>query len=1020
MRPALEKPVNAATDNLVFQQFDVDQYTGQPLPGMPGSTVGPVPIIRIYGVNEQGNSLTVHVHGFSPYFYVKAPQGFTRMDCGNFRTSLNNALAVQGNNACSVYVLAVDIEDKQSMMNYQFNKLEPFLRITLALPNLVAKAKKILEDGLGQWGSFYPTFETNVLYVLRFMVDCNLSGGNWLEIPKSKYKVRGEGGLPITSHAQIEVDVAYNSIVSYEPTGEWSKLAPLRIMSFDIECAGRKGFFPDATLDPVIQIASMVTCQGDKKPIIKNILTLKSCAPIAGAQVMSFETEKELLLAWKQLVQLSDPDIITGYNIINFDIPYLLDRAEALKVNGFPFLGRLRNMRTTMKTSTFQSKAFGKSESKDIAIDGRVQFDVLKAVQRDYKLRSYTLNAVSAHFLGEQKEDVHHSIITDLQMGNADTRRRLAVYCLKDAYLPQRLGDKLMLWVNYIEMARVTGVPIGWLLTRGQQIKVVSMLYRKCRKHNLVLPNLRKQFNEDGGYEGATVLDPIRGYYDQPVATLDFASLYPSIMQAHNLCYTTLLRKQDIQKCDPSTYTRTTKGDYFIKESTRKGILPEILDELLSARKKAKKDMKNVEFGSVEYAVLDGRQLALKISANSVYGFTGATVGSLPCLEIASSVTGFGRQMIDQTKKIVEEHYCKANGFEHDSLVVYGDTDSVMIKFGVDDVATSMKMGHEAAEMVTKTFLTPIKLEFEKVFFPYLLINKKRYAGLLWEEPDKYKKMDMKGIESVRRDNCPLVKTVMDTCLEKILIDRDVKGAAEFAKSLIADLLQGKMDLSMLVITKAVTKGSEEYAAKQGHIELMNRMRKRDAGSAPTMGDRVPYVMIKGAKGAKGWEKTEDPIWVLDHNIPIDTQYYLDHQLTLPLTRLFEPILDNPQSLFKGDHTRKIFIPTPTTGGIMAFAKKVATCMGCKAPLKDKNLKGSLCVHCKPKEVQLFWEAQQKVNDYQETYSRAWTQCQSCQGSVHTDVLCSSRDCPIFYLRKKVQKDLEDAQTKLEKFDLDW
>jgi len=468
--------VDSTKDSLIFQQFDVDQYTGQPIAGMPGSTVGPVPILRIYGTDEEGHSLTVHVHGFSPYFYVKAPQGFTRMDCGNFRTSLNNALAVQGNNACTVYVLAVDIEDKQSMMNYQFNKLEPFLKITLALPNLVGKAKKILEDGLGQWGGFYPTYETNILFVLRFMVDCGLKGGSWLEIKPNKYRVRTGAGLPVTSSGQIEVDVAYTSLIAHDPTTEgWGKIAPLRIMSFDIECAGRKGFFPDATIDPVIQIASMVTRQGDKTPIIKNILTLKSCNPIAGAQVMSFETEKELLLAWKQLVQLSDPDILTGYNIINFDLPYLLNRAEALKVSAFPFLGRLRNMRTTMKASTFQSKAFGKSESKDITIEGRVQFDVLKAVQRDYKLRSYTLNAVSAHFLGEQKEDVHHSIITDLQMGNADTRRRLAVYCLKDAYLPQRLGDKLMLWVNYIEMARVTGVPIAWLLTRGQQVEVVRL-----------------------------------------------------------------------------------------------------------------------------------------------------------------------------------------------------------------------------------------------------------------------------------------------------------------------------------------------------------------------------------------------------------------------------------------------------------------------------------------------------------------------------------------------------------------
>eukprot|EP00658_Telonema_sp_P-2_P059811 TRINITY_DN48917_c0_g1_i1.p1 TRINITY_DN48917_c0_g1~~TRINITY_DN48917_c0_g1_i1.p1 ORF type:complete len:808 (-),score=162.02 TRINITY_DN48917_c0_g1_i1:121-2544(-) len=807
--------------------------------------------------------------------------------------------------------------------------------------------------------------------------------------------------------------------MSHAPEGEWSKQAPLRILSFDIECAGRKGFFPEASKDSVIQIASMITLMGDSKPIVRNVMTLNSCAPIAGAHVQSFDTEKELLLCWKNLVCATDPDVVIGYNSQNFDLPYLLDRAEALKVNGFPYLGRLKGVRTTMKSSTFQSKAYGKKENKEINIDGRVQFDVLQCLQREYKLRSYTLNSVSAHFLGEQKEDVHHSIITDLQLGNCETRRRLAVYCLKDAYLPQRLMDKLMLLVNYIEMARVTGVPLGWLLARGQQIKVVSQLLRKCRQHNLLMPNQKKSFNpEEEGYEGATVLDPIRGYYDDPIATLDFASLYPSIMQAHNLCYSTLVRNQDVKQLKESQYAKTPHGGYFVKASTRKGILPEILEELLSARKRAKKDMKSAEYGSLEYNVLDGRQLALKISANSVYGFTGAVVGSLPCVEIASSVTSYGRQMIDQTKNMVETKYCKANGYDHDALVIYGDTDSVMVKFGTADVKQAMQLGEEAAAYVTESFLKPVKLEFEKVFWPYLLINKKRYAGLYWTNPDKYDKMDCKGIESVRRDNCPLVKTVMDTCLKKILMDRDVKGAVEYTKGVISDLLQNKMDLSMLVITKAVSKGVEEYANKQAHIELMNRMRERDAGSAPTMGDRVPYVMIQAAKGAKGYEKAEDPIWVLDHNIPLDAQWYLEHQIAQPLMRLFEPIMENPQTLLTGDHTRKIYKATPTSGGIMKFAKKTLTCIGCRAPIS--NAEKSLCKHCKPKQVQLLIEQQHKVQEHQELYSRTWTQCQTCQGSMHLDVLCTSRDCPIFYLRKKCQKDLYEATTKLARFDLDW
>jgi DNA polymerase delta subunit 1 len=170
--------------------------------------------------------------------------------------------------------------------------------------------------------------------------------------------------------------------------------------------------------------------------------------------------------------------------------------------------------------------------------------------------------------------------------------------------------------------------------------------------------------------------------------------------------------------------------------------------------------------------VLDGRQSALKISANSVYGFTGAQVGKLPCLEISQSVTAFGREMIEKTKALVESEFTINKGFEHDAKVIYGDTDSVMIKFGVKTLEEAMKLGRLAATTVSASFPSPIKLEFEKCYYPYLLINKKRYAGLYFTRPDKHDKMDCKGIETVRRDNCELVASLISTCLEKLLIER--------------------------------------------------------------------------------------------------------------------------------------------------------------------------------------------------------------------------------------------------------
>ncbi|RYE83270.1 MAG: hypothetical protein EOO65_04230, partial [Methanosarcinales archaeon] len=520
---------------------------------------------------------------------------------------------------------------------------------------------------------------------------------------------------------------------------------------------------------------------------------------------------------------------------------------------------------------------------------------------------------------------------------------------------------------------------------------------------------------EDETYEGATVIPPVKGYYDEPIATLDFASLYPSIMMAHNLCYSTLLANDDARRMSADAYEKTPDEEiYFVRANVQKGVLPQILEELLAARKRAKNDMAKATDPFV-IAVQNGRQLALKISANSVYGFTGATVGQLPCLAISSTVTAYGRTMIAQTKEAVEARYTIANGYPANAQVVYGDTDSVMVKFGVPDVPTAMKLGAEAAKEVTKLFPPPVKLEFEKVraplaplgtqrlrtcepcmrshvrvpcvlqvYFPYLLMNKKRYAGLYWSKPEKWDKMDTKGIETVRRDNCALVRQVVDTVLRLILMERSVPAAITYVKQTISDLLQDKLDISMLVITKALGKSasSEEYAAKQAHVELAERMRKRDPGSAPAVGDRVPYVIIEAAKGAPAYEKSEDPIYVLENNIPIDTTYYLEHQLSGPLTRIFEAILDNPASLFTGEHTRTVIVryascartrsmfcndclrwgtcsfffvyatvhfiarasilvvvqkKAPTKGGMMAFAVRKMRCLSCKAPVEDNQ-----------------------------------------------------------------------------------
>uniref|UniRef100_A0A0C9RL22 DNA polymerase delta catalytic subunit n=1 Tax=Fopius arisanus TaxID=64838 RepID=A0A0C9RL22_9HYME len=586
---------NPAKDTLSFQQIEVDHYTGKAMVGMPGSKAGPVPIMRMFGVTMEGNSVCCHVHGFCPYLFVSAPPNFTNNHCKPFKEALDNAIKKDmRSNPENIIdtVLAVEIVYKQNMYGYSGEEKIPFLKITVALPRLVAACKRLLEKEViySAFHHDYRAFESNIDIDIRFMVDTSVVGCSWIELPSGTWKIRGKfnHNMPVTSRCQLEVDVAWDAFVSHPPEGEWSKVAPFRILSFDIECAGRKGIFPEPNHDPVIQIASMVIRQGDHEPFLRNIFTLDTCAPILGCQVLSFGTEKLMLEKWGDFVRQLDPDIFTGYNINNFDFPYLINRAQHLAVKNFSFLGRIKDIKSVIKDQMLQSKQMGRRENKYVNFEGRVPFDLLLVLVRDYKLRSYSLNAVSYHFLQEQKEDVHHSIISDLQAGDSQTRRRLAVYCLKDAYLPLRLLDKLMCIIIYMEMARVTGVTLASLLTRGQQIKVVSQLLRHARERDYLMPVHQGQSSEEQ-YDGGTVLEPKRGFYNDPIATLDFSSLYPSIIMAHNICYTTLLTIQTKNKYNLSDemVTKTPSNSLFAKETVRKGILPEILENLLSARKKS-------------------------------------------------------------------------------------------------------------------------------------------------------------------------------------------------------------------------------------------------------------------------------------------------------------------------------------------------------------------------------------------------------------------------------------------------
>jgi DNA polymerase delta subunit 1 len=503
-----------------------------------------------------------------------------------------------------------------------------------------------------------------------------------------------------------------------------------------------------------------------------------------------------------------------------------------------------------------------------------------------------------------------------------------------------------------IEMAKATWVPANFLVERGQQIKVFSQLTKKARELGFMVPTIRWGTIPEEPYEGATVLEAQKGAYYTPITALDFEALYPSIMMADNLCYSSYVRDDKKYGAIPGiTYETFNVGDRIYKFAQGvPSLLPEILRELKTFRKQAKKDMAAATGFAKE--VYNGKQLAYKISMNSVYGFTGAGKGILPCVPIASTTTCRGREMIEQTKAYVEKNF-------PGSKVRYGDTDSVMVEFDVGNrkdeeaVAYSWEVGERAAEECSALFKKPNNLELEKVYWPYFLYSKKRYAAKLWTKGKDDKMhmdyIDVKGLQVVRRDNTPHLRECCKELLDVVLTSSNPGPPMELAKERAIELLSGDVPDHKLVLSQGL---SDSYKVNgvsvsitayddkagrflsedinQSHVQVFNKMRHRKPGSEPQSGDRVPYLITKTQNPkAKAFEKSEDPKYVEENNIAIDYHYYFLNKFLKPICDLLDPLYENVKEEIFGEIINKHKPPKPKREPALSTMKKadlVAEC----------------------------------------------------------------------------------------------
>ena len=501
---------------------------------------------------------------------------------------------------------------------------------------------------------------------------------------------------------------------------------------------------------------------------------------------MCFEDEAKLLRAFRDIVVAFDADVFSGYNVCGFDFGYLQKRADALDVRAeFDAMSRTHQSKLAIRETEFFSAQMGKQRRVKVTIAGRAVLDMLMAIRNNqsYRLEKYTLDAVSAYFLGDHKKDVHFTQITPMWNKDAASRRELGEYCLHDAKLPIDLMQKLDSLTQTIEMARAVGVSFDYVMQRGQMIRNASLLLRSAKVRRFVFPNktpfARQKLQppppgRNIRYQGATVLDPCCGVH-QYVGVVDFSAMYPSIMRAHNICASSIILSGNSRGFEEQDLLRIC-GHVFVSEKHVKGLIPEVVELLQNCRNKAKKAYAEAT-DPLQKKVCKARELAYKVAGNGVYGALGSALSLVPLMAIAESVTAMGRDDIMLVKKTAETMFPHA-------LVVYGDTDSVFVRHCIpstsggsrgiarDAVEEASRLTIALADAVNAMMKYPKKLEFEKVYGTMLLLSKKRYCGLLYAPNHKWEEeppIDIKGLQSQRRDGCPLVRDMVRDCLTSIL-----------------------------------------------------------------------------------------------------------------------------------------------------------------------------------------------------------------------------------------------------------
>ena len=964
-------------------------------------------VIRAYGWNELNESVYVYIDNFDIPIWIELPDEieWTEQQILKVQMALKNMYYPAGNNPITIkrvfkeklYFANIEKTEEGKYKNKKYSFIEMTFRSSKAVSSFLygLKRKPINIHGLGIVNLKVHTAEGSITPVLKLLAIANLPSSNWIKC--RGIKIRDDEKTSSKTH---EYKVSWKDMEKLND--EESMNMPIvypKIMSFDNEAySSVQGSMPNVNNpnDKVFMIGfTMLTQKGKEKQYQKYILSLSNPAENEGIILKKYKTEADLYIGFSKLMKELDPDIVIGYNIFGWDIPYMHSRAcgDFLRVKTeFENMSSIRGKPAKLKEINWESSAYGKQDLKYLEVEGRLFIDLLPYIKRNYKLSNYRLETVCEEILKDSNKDPLKAkeLFKIWERKKPDELAIVAKYCAQDTWVTLQIFEKALIWFDLIESATTNGVPMFYLYTKGQQIKMYAQVLKYCYHNNIIVQSNAYEVKDDENYTGAFVQEPISGLYNM-ILPFDFASLYPSIIQAHNIDYSKLVDDntyegkripdslchifdwEDHQNCkhDPEIILSTQRKKereeksiqklikegmteteakehlrsknaekappkekkvvcghfryrFLKKDITGDGVIPTLLTNLLKARKDTRKiiaankdKIKELKKeGKADEAdnladiniVLDKRQNAYKVSANSMYGAMGVKRGYLPLLPGAMCVTSKGRESIKKASAFLENE-CKAT-------VIYNDTDSCYTYFPQLEGKTSQEIWDYAEKIVQhmvdiKLFPAPMKLEFEeKAYVKFMILTKKRYCAYMMDRDGRVSdKMLIKGIALTRRDNCKFLRNVYEASIryilnnsiditklskemevKEILGNSKIAGLLDLINDYVNDLFQRKYNYKDFVITQGLTKLQYSTKNDPAHVVVAKKMINR--GIPVPVGTRIEYVIIDRMNGydkkVKKFEKTEDMGYFNEHKdiLRIDYLHYLESQGMVPLEEI--------------------------------------------------------------------------------------------------------------------------------------